>query len=79
MDAFLLNTLCGYPVTAMCFYAITCMVPFRHRWVFALGVSGALTLLRMALYWLGLVNINDIIQIPLAIIICVLMSKGKIG
>ena len=79
MDPFILNTLCGYPVTAICFYAITCMVVFKHRWLFTFGVSGALTLLRIALYELNLGSINDIIQIPLSIIIIIFMSQGKIG
>jgi hypothetical protein len=79
MDPFILNTLCGYPVTAICFCAITFMVVFKHRWLFAFGVSGALTLLRIVLYELNLGNINDIIQIPLSIIIIIFMSQGKVG
>jgi hypothetical protein len=54
MDAFMLNTLCGLPVSMICDYAVTRMVPFKRPWTFVILYSLGGTGLRIALYYLGL-------------------------
>jgi len=78
MDAFMLNTLCGLPVSMTCDYAVTRMVPFKRPWTFVILYSLGGTGLRIALYYLGLAGANDIVQMALMVAVIAVFSYDKL-